>query len=45
MKHTITPLNEHHELMDFAELLFDNYFLENQLGCYLTQPSPVPPDT
>lgn len=31
--------------MAFAELIFDNFFLEMQMGCYLAQPSPVPPDT
>lgn len=45
MKHTITPLNGQNETMDFGELIFDNYFLETQLGCYLVQPSPIPPDT
>lgn len=42
MKHTITPLDRHNELMAFAKLLFGNYFLETQLGCYLAQPSLVP---
>lgn len=45
MKHTMTPLNGHNQLMGFAELLFGNYFLETRLGCYLTEPSLVPPDT
>lgn len=44
MKHTMTPLNGHNEPMAFTELLFENYFLETQLGCYLVEPSPLPLD-
>lgn len=45
MKRMMTPLDGHNENLDFTELVFGNYFLETQLGCYLSEPSPVPPNT
>jgi len=45
MKHNVTPLNGQNELLALAKLMFGNYFLETQLGCYLAQSSPTPPDT
>jgi len=45
MKHNVTPLNGENELLAFTELMFWNFFLETQLGCYLAQPSLIPLDT
>lgn len=45
MKHNVTALNEENEPLDFIELMFDNCFMETQLGCYLAEPSPAPLDT
>jgi len=45
MKHIVTTLNSHNELVAFVELIFGNCVPETQLGCYPTQPSLVPPAT
>lgn len=44
MKHNITRINGENELLGFAELMFRTYLLETQLGCYLAQAAPTPPD-
>lgn len=45
MKHNNTPLDDQNELLAFAKRLFNNFFLEMQLRCYIAQPSPTPLDT
>lgn len=45
MKHAITPYEGHNKPIVFADLNFGNLFLENDLGCYLAQPSLVPLET
>lgn len=45
MKHKVTPLNGENESLAFTKLMFDNFFLETQVGFYLAEPSPIPPDT
>jgi len=45
MKHTMTPLEGCNEPLDFAKLIFGNYFFETNLRCYQTQPSLIPPYT
>lgn len=45
MKHNVTPINGENEPLTFVELMFDNWLLETQLGCYLVQPTPTPPET
>ena len=44
MKHNFTPLDSENEPLAFAELVFENYFLEKTLQCYLTHPTPTASD-
>lgn len=44
MKHMITPFKGKNEAVGFVDLIFGIYFLEIDLGCYLAQPCPVPPE-
>lgn len=45
MKHIVTPFEGKHEPVALVDLIFGNFFLETDLGCYIAQPSPVPPET
>lgn len=45
MKHIVTTHEAYKELIRLAQEIFRNGFLEVYLGCYLAQPSSVPPDT
>ena len=45
MKHTITPFEGKNKVIAFANLIFGNFFLETDPGCYLAQPSLVQLDT
>jgi len=45
MKHTMTQLEGKNEPMGFMDVIFGNYFLEVDHGCYLAEPSPIPPYT
>lgn len=45
MKHTVTPFEGHNKPLDFTDMIFRNFFLETNLGCYEAQLSPIPLDT
>jgi len=45
MKHIVTKHEGHNELVNFANIIFGNCFLEADHECYQEQHSPIPSDT